>query len=324
MIDLKPLHAEFAGTALEPWLIEFEKQFAAHLSSGKHGDLPKWQAALDALPDLKPGSIDLNASAVRIGNPEDGTPAQLADLERNLRQLLPWRKGPFQLFGTEIDTEWRSDWKWDRLRDEIEPLEGRRVLDVGCGSGYHCWRMAGAGARFVLGIDPSLLFLSQFLAVQTYARQTNVAMLPCPLEELPDRHQAFDSVFSMGVLYHRRSPIDHLTNLRDCLRPGGELILETLIIEGGQNEALVPEGRYARMRNVWFIPTIEALQRWMQRAGFRNIRCIDVTATTCDEQRSTDWMQFESLEQCLDPKHPGRTIEGLPGPLRAICMANAP
>ena len=56
----------------------------------------------------------------------------------------------------------------------------------------------------------------------------------------------------MGVLYHRRSPIDHLLELKGCLQTGGELVLETLVIDGGLGEVLVPENRYAKMRNVWF------------------------------------------------------------------------
>ncbi|PMC22346.1 tRNA 5-methoxyuridine(34)/uridine 5-oxyacetic acid(34) synthase CmoB, partial [Klebsiella aerogenes] len=44
----------------------------------------------------------------------------------------------------------------------------------------------------------------------------------------------------MGVLYHRRSPLDHLWQLKDQLAPGGELVLETLVIEGDENTVLVP------------------------------------------------------------------------------------
>lgn len=324
MIDFAPLHAEFSDTRLALWLHDLEQQIPARLSPEKVGDLGKWQAALEAMPEISASSHAFNAPSVRIGTADDCTPDQRAALESQLRDLHPWRKGPFDLFGIHIDTEWRSDWKWDRLEHEIEPLAGKRVLDVGCGSGYHCWRMSGAGARFVLGIDPSALFLCQFQAIQRYARRPDVVMLPVPLEELPAASRCFDAVFSMGVLYHRRSPIDHLTELRDCLRPGGELVLETLIIDGGPPEVLMPETRYARMRNVWFIPSLESLERWMRRSGLRNIRCIDVTTTTCEEQRSTDWMRFESLEQCLDPADLSQTVEGLPAPRRAIITANAP
>src|SRR5512139_2504284 len=132
---------------------------------------------------------------------------------------------------------------------------------------------------------------------------------------MPQNTRAFDTVFSMGVLYHRRSPFKHLAELRGALRPGGELVLETLVIEGGENQVLVPEGRYAKMKNVWFLPSPQTLVSWLHRAGFRNVRVIDVTPTTSEEQRTTDWMRFESLIDFLDPNDHSKTIEGYPAPL---------
>jgi tRNA (mo5U34)-methyltransferase len=128
----------------------------------------------------------------------------------------------------------------------------------------------------------------------------------------------------MGVLYHRRSPLDHLYQLKSFLRQGGELCLETLVIEGPAGHLLLPQERYARMRNVWFIPTAAELLLWLQRCGFVNARVVDETDTSVDEQRSTEWMQFESLQQSLDSTNPALTVEGLPAPRRAVLIANKP
>jgi len=238
--------------------------------------------------------------------------------------LHPWRKGPFELFGVHIDTEWRSDWKWERLQQRIDPLPGRRVLDVGCGSGYHCWRMLGDGATQVIGIDPTPLFVVQFWALQKYLQRDNIWVLPLGIEQVPPRLQAFDSVFSMGVLYHRRSPMDHLQELKDCLRPGGQLVLETLVIEGGPGDTLLPEGRYARMGNVWFLPSCDTLLSWLRKLGFVEPELVDVTVTSAQEQRSTQWMTFHSLADFLDPQDSSKSIEGYPAPRRAIVTARAP
>jgi tRNA (mo5U34)-methyltransferase len=238
--------------------------------------------------------------------------------------LHPWRKGPFDLFGVHIDTEWRSDWKWDRLGSGIDSLQSRRVLDVGCGSGYHCWRMAGDGAREVIGIDPTPLFVVQFWALQKYLQQTNVWLLPAGIEQMPDKLNAFDTAFSMGVLYHRRSPMDHLRELRDCLRPGGQLVLETLVIDGKLGDTLVPEGRYARMGNVWFLPSCDTLASWLKKTGFVEPRLVDVGLTSIEEQRSTDWMTFHSLANFLDPQDSSKSIEGHPAPRRAVFTARVP
>lgn len=293
------------------------------LTAFNHGDFAGWVEALQALPDLTPASYELT-DRVRIGEADQLSAAQQEQLKKTLIHLQPWRKGPFELFGLNMDTEWRSDWKWDRLKDHITPLAGRTVLDVGCGNGYHCWRMAGAGARFVLGVDSHLLFTMQYWAIRHFLPAPPVHVVPLALEDLPGELNAFDTVFSMGVLYHRRSPFDHLYGLKDCLRRGGELVLETLVIEGGEGMTLVPQGRYARMPNVWFLPSCETLHEWLKKAGYKNIRLVNVAKTTPEEQRTTEWMTFESLPEALDDNNPAITIEGYPAPLRAIFVAEKP
>lgn len=308
-------------TLLESWAEHLPAQIARGLDSDRYGDLPGWQAVVSALPDYTPRSFDLAAATVRIGEAGDISDEQRQALTAQLRQFHPWRKGPFELFGIHINTEWRSDWKWGRLENHISPLTGRNVLDVGCGNGYHCWRMLGAGAANVVGIDPTPLFSMQYQVMQHYVQSDKLIVLPLGIDDVPARLEAFDTVFSMGVLYHRRSPLDHILQLKDCLVPGGELVLETLVIEGDENAALVPEDRYARMGNVWFIPSPAMLVRWCQRCGLKNIRIVDINQTSTNEQRTTEWMSYQSLSDFLDPDDSNKSIEGYPAPRRAILIA---
>jgi tRNA (mo5U34)-methyltransferase len=322
-MDLSAFLAFFAwleAAGFAPWVQPLAKLTAQRLDRSAHGDLPRWSAALAAIPSLPQGHTVLDAPAVGaaglIGS------ADRSRLRDALMALHPWRKGPFSLYGVEIDSEWRSDWKWQRIAPHLAPLSGCRVLDVGCGNGYHCWRALGAGAELVLGIDPGLLYVVQFLAVAGLINDARVGVLPLALEDLPVDLSGFDTILSMGVLYHRRSPREHLQALHRLLRPGGELVLETLVVDGGFGEVLVPGGRYARMRNVWSIPSTPTLEGWMTDCGFRSVRVVDVTATTPGEQRSTAWMRFESLDQALDPRDRARTVEGLPAPQRAVVLAS--
>jgi len=239
-------------------------------------------------------------------------------------ELHPWRKGPYNIFGNFIDTEWRSDWKWNRLKEHISALQNKKVLDVGCGNGYHCWRMLGEGAKSVIGVDPFMLSIFQFNAINHFVKNNSLWLLPIKMENFPEQTKFFDTVFSMGVLYHRRSPFDHLYELRDALHSKGELVLETLVIDGKLGEVLVPEERYAQMRNVWFIPSTLTLESWLKKSGFKNIRLVDVTPTTVEEQRKTEWMKFDSLNDFLSPSDSTKTIEGYPAPKRAIFIANTP
>lgn len=319
--QLETQRAETKKNNLQAWLDILPSTIGQHFNAERWGDIPKWMQAYNALPDIRTASIQLDQSVITIGDTNDVNEKQAKQLESNLRVLHPWRKGPFQFFGLDIDTEWRSDWKWDRLKDKIEPLKGKTVLDVGCGSGYHCWRMRGADAALVIGIEPTPLFNVQFHAAQKYIQDDAVHVVPARMEDLPAQLQAFDTVFSMGILYHRRSPIDHLLELKDCLKSGGQLVLETLVIEGQLGDTLVPEGRYAKMGNVWFIPSCDTLALWLKKTGYQNIQCIDVTDTSIEEQRQTDWMTFHSLQHFLDPSNDKKTIEGYPAPRRAIFIA---
>jgi tRNA (mo5U34)-methyltransferase len=314
-------YALIAKTKLAPWLNVLPAQLSHWHKEALHGDFKQWQKVLAHLPKTQPAHIDLQ-SAVTIGNADELTEGARQRLEVLLKQLMPWRKGPFDIHGLKIDTEWRSDWKWDRVLPHLAPLAHRTVLDVGCGSGYHLWRMRGAGAELVVGIDPSQLFFCQFQAIKHFHPDPAVHLLPIGIDEMPEL-KTFDTVFSMGVLYHRRSPLDFLQQLKNQLRPGGQLVLETLVVPGDAKTVLVPTDRYAKMRNVWFIPSTAALELWLARLGFHDIRVVDLNQTSLLEQRATDWMQTESLVDFLDPTDHSKTIEGYPAPLRAVIVATA-
>ena len=318
--DWEALSSRWQDGPLSEWLALLPEQFNTGLSPARYGDLPRWREALGALPSLSATDIQLNGA--RVGVTGQISAESYAALQAALMGLHPWRKGPFELWGLHIDTEWRSDWKWDRLADAIAPLGGRRVLDVGCGNGYHCWRMLGTGAAEVIGIDPTPLFILQFKAVQHYLQQPGIHVLPMTLKAVPEHLPEFDTVFSMGVLYHRRDPMAHLMSLKHKLAPGGQLVLETLVIEGDADALLEPNGRYARMGNVWKLPSPGLAARWLKQAGFSEVEIIDVGMTSFDEQRRTAWMTFHSLKEFLDPEDPTLTIEGFPAPRRAILTAN--
>jgi len=284
------------------------------LKNNPHGDLPRWLEAIRDLPEGD-GYTDLDRDAPILGRRfRDPGP-----LREHLIKLHPWRKGPLELAGISIDTEWRSDWKWNRLAPHFD-LAGHRVLDVGCGNGYFGLRMLGAGARLVVGIDPTLIFVMQWLAMQKLSPDLNNFVLPLGIEDLPADTGGFDSVFSMGVLYHRRKPVEHLEQLKKLTRPGGQIVLETLILEGEGKKNLAPAGRYARMRNVHAVPGLPVLQDWLEQAGLTDARVLDVSRTTTREQRSTDWMTFESLKECLAPDNPELTVEGHPAPVRVALL----
>lgn len=328
-INLAGLRAALLDSALAEHADGIVKTTERVMFERRHGDVPRWLEGLNRLPDpdsLADLHIELESDTVAARFTSHTTKsAEHTDaepLEATLQRMSPWRKGPFHIGDVHIDTEWRSDWKWQRIAPALSPLAGRCVLDVGCGNGYHLWRLKAAGAATVLGIDPSPLFVVQFLAMQHFVQDAQVNLLPLSMEQF-DAPAAFDTVLSMGVLSHRREPMEHLHQLKRCLKPGGELLLETLVLPGDDNQALTVDGRYARMRNVWQLPSASRVLDWLTKAGFQSARWVNTEVTSTDEQRTTRWMPYESLAEALDESNFELTVEGHPRPCRAVLVATA-
>ncbi len=320
------------------WLTRLPKWLSTIKDKSRYAHAPAYLSAVNRLPSITREhnrQVDLNADAITIQL--DWTKAEFKQTQALLKNLMPWRKGPFiignDIHKLHIDTEWHSDWKWNRVAPHLSSLQNRRILDVGGGSGYHGWRMANNsdeyGAKTVIIIDPSCLFYHQFMAVRHFVGDADkneygnyrTHYIPVPLEALPKQSQLFDTVFSMGVLYHRPSPFEHLNLLKGQLVKGGELVLETLVVEGDERTVLVPSGRYAKMNNVYFLPSVSALTLWLEKAGFVDVRCVDIDVTSVQEQRATEWMNYQSLADFLDVNDSSKTVEGYPAPMRAVMVA---
>jgi tRNA (mo5U34)-methyltransferase len=320
--EIKPIIAALNPQGDAEWIDEFRAVFAARQNFLERDR--KSQAYVDLLNQV-PDGLHLKAEFDRdwivVGHQDEVTPQQEQAIQHALFGLRPWRKGPFKVIGVELDTEWLSYQKWNRLKDKIAPLKGRRILDIGSSCGYYLLRMVADQPALLIGLEPYQTFYFQFCLLQKLLNVPRCYTIPAKFEELPLMANCFDTLFHMGVLYHVRSPLDTLIQMRRTLRRGGELVLETLVIPGEETVSLTPVDRYAKMNNVFFLPTVSCLANWLERAGFTNVRCIDVTRTTSQEQRKTAWVQTESLADFLDPQDEMKTIEGYPAPRRAIMVA---
>ena len=263
--------------------------------------------AVDSLKDYKVDKIEFK-DIIKIDGNFDEKVLEVA------KTLKPWRKGPFQIGDIFIDSEWQSFIKYNLLEPYID-LENKIVADVGCNNGYYMFRMLNQNPQKIIGFDPSPVTKLQFDFINHFVKSDKIEYELLGVEHLPFYREKFDTIFCLGVLYHRSDPIKMLKDLKASLKPNGELILDTFIIEGEDEIALTPK-RYAKMRNIYFIPTINALKNWLEIANFKEIEVLEIKATDLTEQRKTDWIYGESLNNFLN-EDKTLTIEGYPPPIRA-------
>jgi len=236
------------------------------------------------------------------------------------RALRPWRKGPFRLFDILIASEWNSAIKYNLLRPHFD-LQGKSVADIGCNNGYYMFRMLAESPKKITGFDPSPLFLTQFDFIDHFVK-SGITYELLGVEHAPFYEEKFDVIFCLGVLYHRSDPIATLKALKKSLNERGELFLDTFMIDGEEEICLTPKKSYSKIPNIYFVPTIPALINWCERAGFKKIEILHIKKTETDEQRTTDWILGESLENFLDPQNPELTVEGYPAPKRVYLKAS--
>ncbi|MCK9173847.1 MAG: tRNA 5-methoxyuridine(34)/uridine 5-oxyacetic acid(34) synthase CmoB [Desulforhopalus sp.] len=308
------------ATADHTSIITEHKRKQAWVNQEKKGFL-RYRTPCQALAQWKAHNCDFSADTVSIGTGDEISSREKILIRENLKAFMPWRKGPFSVFGNDIDAEWRSNLKWNQLREELPELENKIIADVGCNNGYYMFRMAARKPRFVLGLEPSVQHYYCFKALNAMAGCSNLDIDLLGVEHLKYFVECFDVVFLMGIIYHRPSPVDTLRDILTSLQPGGTMILETQAIPGKTPVALFPDGTYAKVPGTYFVPTASCLINWVRKAGFKNIKLFASHAMTPDIQRRTEWMIYESLSDYLDPADPTRTVEGYPAPLRVFLKA---
>jgi len=270
------------------------------------------------LASFRAGHIDCSSDVVTIGADNEITGNTRKTIRDDLRAFMPWRKGPFSIFGIDIDAEWRSERKWQRVLPVLPDLKDKVIADIGCNNGYYMFRMSPFQPKLVLGLEPTIQHYYCFNALNGMAGFPNLHIDLLGVEHLRLFPTCFDVIFLMGIIYHRPSPIDVLKDVHAALQPGGTLILESQAIPGVEPMALFPERTYAKAPGTYFVPTGTCLHNWMERAGFADVEMFCSHPMSSAEQRRTEWMTFESYNDFLKPDDPALTVEGYPAPHRVF------
>ena len=275
------------------------------------------QEAIKALPVYGDVEVELGDTvALSIANlsSEDAV-----KIEQTARMMMPWRKGPFRINDLYIDSEWQSQIKYNLLEPHFD-LRDKVVGDIGCNNGYYLFRMQSHQPKKLIGFDPSAIYYSQFQFINHFIDSAIVYEM-LGVEHVEFYEHRFDLLFCLGVLYHRPDPVGMLKSLYRGLNRGGELILDTFMIDGEEEIALTPRERYSKIPNIYFVPTVNALKNWCYRAGFERVEVLETKKTDLNEQRKTEWIATQSLEDFLDPDDPDKTVEGYPAPKRVYIKA---
>ena len=278
----------------------------------------RYRQPYQTLSQFKANKLEFAKDVVSIGSSEEITKKEQDKIQKNLRAFMPWRKGPFSVFGIDIDAEWRSEKKWQRLAPELPNLKNKVVADIGCNNGYYMFRMVPYQPKIVIGFEPSVQHYYCFQSLRDMAGLTNFHIDLLGVEHIGLFSETFDVIFLLGIIYHRVSPIDVLKDILTALKPGGTLVLESQAIPGEDPIALFPEKTYAKVPGTYFVPTGKCLVNWMQRAGFHNTRLFHSHPMSSTEQRKTEWMTFESFSDFINPQDSSLTVEGYPAPFRVF------
>lgn len=249
------------------------------------------------------------------------SPSRSSEAIKIAKELKPWRKGPFELFGERIESEWRSYVKFDILRAHIDAKD-KDILDIGCNNGYYMFRLSQMLPKSLTGIDPSSKFFLQFMLMERYLK-TGANFYPIGIDDIQRLEKQYDTIICLGILYHRHNPIEQLKNLKTYLKKGGQLVVDNLVIDNRDEMVLSPSRSYAKMKNCYFIPSMSAFTGWLRRAGYEDIEIIGTRKTDIFEQRKTEWIDGESLDSFLDPYNDNQTIEGYPAPIRGYIKARS-
>jgi len=276
-----------------------------------------YQEAIKALPEYSNVTCTLgDRVTLQIANL---SMEEAEQIKKTALLMKPWRKGPFQFNTLFIDSEWQSQIKYNLLEPHFN-LKDKIVGDIGCNNGYYLFRMLSQEPKKLIGFDPSAIYYSQFLFVNHFLKSDIVYEL-LGVEHVEFYEHKFDTLFCLGVLYHRSDPVMMLKSLFKGLNKGGELILDTFMIDGKEEMCLTPKDRYSKIPNIYFVPTVPALINWCHRAGFASVEILETMKTEANEQRKTEWIDTQSLEDFLDPNDPEKTVEGYPAPKRVYIKA---
>lgn len=111
--------------------------------------------------------------------------------------------------------------EWHELKKMLPDFQGKRVLDLGCGFGWHCRYAIENGAKSVVGVDISQKMLSE---AKNKTKSEAIQYVCMPIEDIDFPANSFDVVISSLAFHYVKSFDDILNRVSKCLSSGGDFI----------------------------------------------------------------------------------------------------
>lgn len=108
--------------------------------------------------------------------------------------------------------------EWSELQKVLPDFQGKRVLDLGCGYGWHCLYAAQNGAKYVLGTDISAKMLETAREKNSHER---IEYRRCAMEDLELPDHSFDVVLSSLAFHYVKEFQPVVKKISRVLSPGG-------------------------------------------------------------------------------------------------------
>lgn len=110
--------------------------------------------------------------------------------------------------------------EWEALQKLLPEFKGKRVLDLGCGFGWHCQYAIDHGAKAVTGVDIS----ENMLAVAKEKTDDRICYMQMPIEDISFSENSFDAVISSLAFHYIESFGRIVEKVHACLVPGGDFV----------------------------------------------------------------------------------------------------
>ena len=133
--------------------------------------------------------------------------------------------------------------EWPALKPLLPDFTGKRVLDLGCGYGWHCAYAARQGAKYVLGIDNSQKMLEVAKAKNS---ALEIEYRRASIQELSLPEESFDLVFSSLAIHYLPDYPGLVEQVKGWLAPKGDFVFSVehpiFTAQGPQDWVYGPEG----------------------------------------------------------------------------------